>query len=159
EFTPQGASVRLGVRGWEHRPRPGDSICVSGVCLTFTAPGRSGVMTFDVVAETLARTTLGSLKVGSAVNLERSLAAGDPMGGHVVKGHVDGVGAIESVQPGADYRVAIRPAPGLMEYIVPKGSVAIDGVSLTIARVGPAWFDVALIPTTLEKTTLSRLKP
>ena len=156
-----GGGLRLQVRArdWDHQPQPGESISVSGVCLTLAAPAAGGVLAFDVVAETLAKTTLGGLREGLAVNLERSLSVGDLLGGHMVQGHVDGVGAVERVQTGADYRVAVRPPPELMQFIVPKGSVAVDGVSLTVAQVGPGagWFDVALIPTTLEKTTLGRL--
>ena len=157
-----GTGLRLGItaRGWDYRPTPGASICVNGVCLTLAKPLGTGEMVFDVVAETLAKTTLGGLRMGSKVNLERSLAAGDLMGGHIVQGHVDGVGQVERVQTGADYRLWIRPGPGLLEYIVPKGSVTLDGVSLTVAGVDPATglFEVALIPTTLAKTTLGQIR-
>lgn len=156
----RGKVLRLGVRArdWPHTPQVGDSISVQGVCLTLAAPVAAGVMAFDVVAETLAKTTLGALQIGCPVNLERSLAAGDPLGGHIVQGHIDGMGTVESVQPGADYRLRIRPDPGLMEYIIPKGSIALEGVSLTIASTTPDTFDVALIPTTLAKTTLANLR-
>jgi riboflavin synthase len=161
EATPRpGGALRLAVRAAGWSPAAGDSICVAGVCLTLAGPVRDGVMAFDAVAETLAKTTLGGMKAGMGVNLERSLAAGDPMGGHTVQGHVDGIGVVERVQSGADYRVWVRPPAALMEYIVPKGSIAIDGVSLTVAGVDvrAGVFDLALIPTTLEKTTLGRLR-
>lgn len=155
-----GPRLMLGVVAgdWDYKPEPGASICISGVCLSLAGPIRAGVMAFDVVAETLARTTLGRLRVGSRVNLERSLAVGDLMGGHAVQGHVDGVGDVERVQTGSDYRIRIRPDPGLREFIVPKGAIAIDGVSLTIASVDrqAGCFEVALIPTTLAKTTLGQ---
>jgi riboflavin synthase len=162
--TPGGGDpLRLVItpRGWDHRPEAGESICVSGCCLTLAAPpGPAGELPFDVVAETLSKTTLGSLSVGSDVNLERSLRASDLMSGHVVQGHVDGVGVVERVQTGADWRIWIRPPPPLMEYLIPKGSVAMEGVSLTLAGVEPGAgvFNVALIPTTLSVTTLGALK-
>jgi riboflavin synthase len=159
--STRGRTLRLGVRArdWDHLPSVGDSVSIQGVCLTLAAPVASGVMAFDVVAETLAKTTLGSLNAGSPVNLERSLAAGDLMGGHIVQGHIDGMATVESVRPGADYRLRIRPDPGLMEYIIPKGAIALDGVSLTIAAATSDSFEVALIPTTLAKTTLANLRP
>ncbi len=154
--------LKLSVRapGRDYHPEPGASICISGVCLTLAGPAKNGVMRFDVVEETLLKTTLGSLQVGSRVNLERSLAAGDLMGGHTVQGHIDGIGVIERVQTGSDYRVWIRPDPGLMKFIIPKGSIAVDGVSLTIAGSDPSagLFHVALIPTTLAQTTLGRAR-
>lgn len=166
--------VRVQVRPvWDVKPRSpmedGESICVSGVCLTLVGePNDAGDLAFDVVAETLARTTLGRLAVGSGVNLERSLTAADLMGGHVVQGHIDGTGEVVRVQEGDDWRVWIRPGRGtmgeeLMEYIVPKGGVCVEGVSLTVAGVEgeggrPTVFQVALIPTTLARTTLAELK-
>jgi riboflavin synthase len=158
----KGSGLRLGLtaRDWDYQPEPGASICVSGVCLTMAKPLGTGVMAFDVVEETLSKTTLGGLRMGSRVNLERSLAAGDLMGGHVVQGHVDGVGTVERIQTGADYRVWVRPAPGLMEFIIPKGSITLDGASLTVASADPkaGLFEVALIPTTLAKTTLGQTR-
>jgi len=158
----RGSGLRLGItaRDWAYQPAPGDSICVSGVCLTLAKPLGTEVMAFDVVEETLARTTLGALRTGSRVNLERALAVGDLLGGHMVQGHVDGVGLVERVQTGADYRLWVRPPAPLMECIVPKGSIALDGVSLTIAASDPdtGLFEVALIPTTLAKTTLGQAR-
>lgn len=158
--TPSG--VRLVVEPGDWRPplppAPGDSVAVSGVCLTVAGPlDDRRRMAFDIVAETLAKTTLGRLAAGSRVNLERSLATGDLLGGHFVQGHVDGVGTVEHV--GADWRVRVRAPDALMAYMTPKGSVCVEGVSLTIASASAGTFDVALIPTTLAKTTLGALKP
>src|ERR1043165_7610028 len=152
---PSAAGVRLVIEsaGWDYRPGLGDSISVSGCCLTLAAEF-DGRMRFDVVRETLAKTTLGGLKAGSGGNLERSLGVGDLLGGHFVQGHVDGVSVVERVQEAGDWRVWIRPPAQVMPYMAPKGSVCLDGVSLTLAGVGSGLIEVALIPTTLEKTTL-----
>lgn len=163
EPRPSGARLVIAPRGWEHRPAVGESIAVNGCCLTLAEPteGTEGRLAFDVVHETLSRTTLGRLAPGSHVNLERSLAASDLLGGHMVQGHIEGVGTIERIQQEPDWRVRIRPPAELMECIVPKGSVTVDGVSLTIAGVElppvgrpGGTFEVALIPTTLALTTL-----
>lgn len=136
----------------------GDSICVSGVCLTLVEFD-ADTMSFDVIPETLAKTSLGALAVGDAVNLEPSVTATTPMGGHFMQGHVDGTGVVAAVETKSEYRVRIRPSEALRDYIVDKGSIAVDGVSLTIASVNKdGTFDVALIPTTLELTTLSARK-
>lgn len=132
----------------------GDSVAVNGVCLTVVARPDAG-LAFDLTSETLARTSLGRLAVGDPVNLERPLAADGRFGGHLVQGHVDGVGTVVAVErdpTGATLRVAV-PAV-LARYLVEKGSVAIDGVSLTIARHGGGTIDIALIPHTLAHTTL-----
>ena len=132
---------------------PGDSIAVDGVCLTVVENG-NGRLAFDVVPETLARTK----PFGERVNLEPALRAGDPLGGHYVQGHVDGVGAVAAVTEETDgVRVRIEPPADLLRYLVEKGSVAVDGVSLTVAAVDETGFEVALIPHTLEVTTLGRL--
>jgi riboflavin synthase len=137
----------------------GDSVAVDGVCLTAVAV-RDGRLAFDAVPETLARTTLGALAVGSPVNLEPALRAGDPLGGHYVQGHVDGVGAVRSVEAEGDGRRVSFAAPAaLLRYIVEKGSIAVQGTSLTVAAVDEAGFEVALIPHTLEATTLGALVP
>lgn len=163
EIRRQSGGVRLIVdrRGWQPpglQLQPGDSVCISGVCLTLVDAScegaDGGLLHFDVIVETLNKTTLGSLRPGSTVNLEPSLTANTAMGGHFVQGHIDGVGEIIGVQRGEDWRVAVRPPADLMDYIVPKGSIAIDGISLTVASVAGDHFDVALIPTTLELTTL-----
>lgn len=153
----RGGGVRLRVHpqtGWGGCLSSGDSVAVQGCCLTVAEVGGDGALGFDLVAETLDRTTLGGLGLGSEVNLEASVTPTTLLGGHLVQGHVDGVGVVEAVS--GDWRVRIRPPRGLMEYLVPKGSVAVDGVSLTVASVDPAGgvFEVALIPTTRERTTL-----
>jgi riboflavin synthase len=137
---------------------PGDSISVNGVCLTVTSLG-GGTFTADASRETLSRTNLGRLRAGSRVNLERSLRAGDRMGGHIVNGHVDGVGRVGSKRKcgkSIEFRLTV---PGeLSRYIVEKGSVAIDGVSLTVNSVGDDEFTVSIIPYTLAETTFGSLK-
>ena len=161
--------VRLTVEkgGWrpegQYTPKRGDSISINGVCLTIAEhPGAGGdAMTFDVIAETLDQTTLGSLSVGDEVNLEHSLLAGQPLGGHIVQGHVDGVGEVVEVRAGDDeWRITVKPPQVMHDYIVPKGSITIDGVSLTIAAVRDSRdFEMALIPTTLSLTTLGKARP
>ncbi len=162
----------------------GDSIAVNGVCLTVAASG-DGAFTADVMGETLNRTGIGVLAPGAAVNLERPLRAGDPLGGHLVQGHVDGTGRIVSRTPSPHWEVVRITIPyGLARYVAQKGSVAVDGVSLTVSAVsdlpaappaenmsqgapgGPQelradgpWFEVSLIPVTLEQTTLGRKHP
>lgn len=129
--------------------RVGDSIAVNGCCLTVVALG-PGWWAADVVAETLSRTNLGSLGPGDPVNLERPVAIGDRLGGHLVQGHVDAVGALVSAAP--DLRVRVPDT--LLPYLVPKGSVAVDGISLTVVEVTADGFSVAVIPHTLAVTTL-----
>jgi riboflavin synthase len=134
--------------------RLGDSISVNGVCLTVAASS-GNILTFDVVAETLARTTIGSLRAQHPVNLERAVSAERLLGGHFVLGHVDGVGTIAGLAAGTGGTLLTVRAPvELMRYVVPKGSVAVDGVSLTVASCDRETFTVALIPHTLERTTL-----
>jgi len=138
---------------------PGDSVAVAGCCLTVTAREDAGALEFDAVPETLARTNLGALAAGSEVNLERALRAGDPLGGHFVQGHVDGRGRVASLEPeGEGARLRVELAPELARYCVEKGSLALDGVSLTIAALTEAGVEVALIPFTLEHTTLGSLR-
>jgi riboflavin synthase alpha subunit len=133
----------------------GDSVAVDGVCLT-VVESEEGRLAFDVVPETLARVK----PFGDRVNVEPALRAGEPLGGHYVQGHVDGVGTVAAVEPQADgVRVRIEPPAGLLRYLVEKGSVAVDGVSLTVAAIDESGFEVALIPHTLEATTLSALAP
>jgi riboflavin synthase len=159
----EGGGLRLFVepRGWNVHLSLGESIAVSGVCLTLADGSGPGRLCFDAVPETLARTTFGRLRIGSKVNLERSLLAGDYLGGHFVQGHIEAVGVVELIAPAPDYRLRISAPPELMPAIVPKGAVAIDGVSLTAAAadVPTHSFEVALIPTTLAMTTLCRLRP
>jgi riboflavin synthase len=137
------------------RAEIGDSIAVDGVCLTVVA-NDDGALAFDAVAETLARTSLGGLETASQVNLEPALRAGDPLGGHYVQGHVDGVGSFRGEADGLHWFDA---PPDLLRYVVEKGSIAVQGTSLTIAAEDTQGFAVALIPHTLEATTLGRLEP
>jgi len=140
---------------------PGDSVCVSGVCLT-AVKRANGNLTFDVITETLNRSTLGQKKTQDRVNLELSLRPDSYVGGHFVQGHVDAVATVVAVKEDSrDWRITFQVAPEITQYIVPKGSIAVDGVSMTIAEVAPApknAFTLAVIPTTLERTTLSALR-
>lgn len=134
----------------------GDSVAVNGACLSAVEVAPPA-LTFDVVRETVERTTLKSLKPGDAVNLERPLQAGDRLGGHMVLGHVDGIGTIRQIsKSGGEMVFRFEATPKVMTYIVEKGSIAVDGISLTIADLGANWFTVAVIPHTLEVTTLGR---
>jgi riboflavin synthase len=138
---------------------PGDSVAVNGVCLTATAIAEGG-FDADVMPETLRRTSLGSLVEGDRVNLELPLRASDRLGGHVVQGHVDGLGTVESVaEEGFARVVRIAAPPEVLRYVVEKGSIAVDGVSLTVAEVDGDGFSVSLIPETLERTTLGDAGP
>jgi riboflavin synthase len=132
----------------------GDSIAIDGVCLTVVAAD-GGTLAFDAVPETLSRTSLGGLASGSGVNLEPALRLGDALGGHIVQGHVDGVGAFREVADGLHWFDA---PPEVARYVVEKGSVAVQGTSLTVAATDDRGFAVALIPHTLEMTTLGRLE-
>ena len=137
----------------------GDSVAVDGVCLTVVSRDGSS-LGFDAVPETLARTSLGRLGPGAHVNLETALRAGDALGGHYVQGHVDGVGTVRNVEPEGDgRRVAFDAPPELLRYVVEKGSIAVQGPSLTVAAVDDDGFEVALIPHTLDATTLGGLTP
>ena len=133
----------------------GDSVAVNGVCLTATAVGGDCFAT-DVMHETLQRSTLAALQAGAQVNLELAVRATDRLGGHIMQGHVDGVGTVAEVREDGFARVVTIRAeePGLLRYVVHKGSIALDGVSLTVARTDDESFDVALIPETLRQTTL-----
>jgi len=155
-----GQDARLRVRGplVVSDARPGDSIAVSGVCLTVTELPGDGTFVADVMPETLRRTALGDLEVASTVNLERALQVGGRYGGHVVQGHVDGVGVVLHRTPGPRWDdVEIGLDPALARYVAEKGSVTVSGVSLTVTHVGDESFGVSLIPTTLEATTLGAL--
>ena len=137
----------------------GDSVAVNGVCLTArgVAPGSFAA---DVMEETLRRTSLGPLGEGDEVNLELPLRASDRLGGHVVQGHVDAVGTVESIREDGFARVVRVAAPAdLLRYVVEKGSIAVDGVSLTVSAVDDTAFEVSLIPETLERTTLGSAQP
>jgi riboflavin synthase len=138
---------------------PGDSIAVNGVCLTAVVRS-SGSFAADVMAETLRRTSLEPLSRGDEVNLELPLRAGDRLGGHVMQGHVDGTGTVSSVNEEGTSRVVRIEAPAeLLRYVVQKGSIAVDGVSLTVSGVDDKAFEVSLIPETLERTTLGAAAP
>jgi riboflavin synthase len=153
--------VRLVVRAPETAGRTalGDSVLVSGVCLTAVAV-ENGTLAFEAVPETLRRSSLGSVEPGAAVNVEPALRAGEPLGGHVVQGHVDGVGRISAVGAEGDgRRLEVEVPPELVRYLVEKGSVAVEGVSLTVAAIRDDTIEIALVPHTLEATTLGTLSP
>lgn len=141
----------------------GASVACAGVCLTVVQRGVSdGVNWFAVTAsaETMDKTTIGDWKAGTRVNLERALRVGDELGGHIVAGHVDGVALVRSFTPeGASWRLTIEPPAPLMRYIAPKGSITLDGVSLTVNKVGGETFGVNIIPHTLSVTTFAGLQP
>jgi riboflavin synthase len=159
-LAPSGGDVELSIDTGSldlSRTALGDSISVAGACLTVTKLSARG-FSADVSRETLAKTTLGALVAGSPVNLEPALRVGDPLGGHYVTGHVDGVGRVASVAADArSWRVTIEVPGDLARYIAPKGSVTVEGVSLTVNEVDGACFGVNLIPHTWEVTTLGRL--
>ena len=147
------AGVRLTVRTALELSE-GDSVAVNGVCLTATSLP-DGAFTADVMQETLRRSSLGALEEGSKVNLELPLRADDRLGGHFVQGHVDGLGTIWEVrEEGFSHVVTIGAPPEIMRYVIEKGSIAVDGVSLTVSGLGDDWLQVSLIPETLERTTL-----
>ena len=152
-------SLSIGARQVLEDTRRGDSIAVNGVCLAVTALSRDG-FTADVMAETLRRSNLGALKVGEAVNLERALAANGRFGGHIVSGHVDNLGEIVNTkQEGSALWLTLSAPPDVLELVVKKGSVTLDGVSLTVAERTERTFSVSLIPTTQTDTTLLRKRP
>jgi riboflavin synthase len=155
EIAPTDQGVRLRVRAAEtsRAVAEGDSVSVSGVCLT-AVEIEDGAIAFDVVHETLRRSTLGRLEAGAGVNIEPALQARDPVGGHFVQGHVDGVGRVREVTAEG---LEIEAGPEIMRYCVEKGSIAVEGVSLTIAEIDETAFTVALVPHTREVTTLGRV--
>jgi len=153
ELSPKGA-LKVGASLVLEETNPGESIAVSGVCLTVVDMTAS-TFTVDVMPETLKRSTLGSLRPGAAVNLERAVQAGGRLGGHLVNGHVDGVGTVRSRrQQGNAVFFDIDVETEVSKYTVPKGSVAVDGISLTVVEARPAGFSVSIIPHTLAQTTL-----
>jgi len=162
--SPTSAGVRLSLASpfaVGDAPQLGDSIAVDGCCLTVAA-NEGGLLAFDVIPETLGKTTLGLLARGAEVHAERSLRVGDRVDGHFVQGHVDGVGEVLQVVTLGEWRATIRVPVDLGKYLVPKGSISVAGVSLTLARVSQPGaecpeFDITLIPTTLQLTTLGRL--
>jgi riboflavin synthase len=156
-----GSGARLEVEApWlAGRLALGESVAVNGCCVTVARATAAGFAA-DLVAETLRRTALGGLAAGDLVNLERPMALGGRLGGHLVQGHVDGVAKVlDRTRVGEGEEVRVELPARLERYVVEKGSVAVDGVSLTVAGVGPGWFAVALVPHTLKVTTLGRRRP
>jgi len=158
-FRKGRSEMAVEVPGLADRIAAGDSVAVNGVCLTLTGTDRDALR-FDLSRETLAKTTLGSLKPGDRLNLELPLTLAAPLGGHLVSGHVDGVGKVvrSSLRPPGK-RLSVSFPAALRPFLVPQGSVAVDGASLTIASLGPSSFEVELIPTTLAATSLGALRP
>lgn len=155
----EGNRLSVSCRSINADGQVGDSIAVSGVCLTVVARGGRD-LGFDLSEETLARSSLGALGPGDAVNLERPVTLSARLGGHLVQGHVDGMGEIVEVKPGDDGTVlTLRVPPGLMRYVVEKGSIALDGTSLTVAAIRDHVIRIALIPHTLAVTTLGAAAP
>jgi riboflavin synthase len=159
EDDGQGARLRLSAPGAARQASIGDSVAIAGVCLTVVAID-GDELAFDAVAETLDRSSLGLLEAGDDVNVEPALRVGEPLGGHYVQGHVDGVGRVRAVTPEGDgVRMSFDVPEAVGRYCVEKGSVAVEGVSLTIAAVDDGGFAVALVPHTLAETTLGALEP
>jgi riboflavin synthase len=157
----QGDAVRLTVRGPHvtQDARLGDSVAVNGCCLT-VADREGETFTADVMRETLDKTSLGALQPGGRVNLERAVTATSRLGGHIVQGHVDGTGSVVRREASEHWEVVeVSLPPDLARYLVPKGSVTVDGVSLTVVDVGDESFTVSLIPETLARTTLGHREP
>jgi riboflavin synthase len=160
EVERSGDGARLRVKtDLADELREGESVAVNGVCLTAVSVN-GGWFDAEAMNETLTRTSLGELSPGSRVNLELPLRVGDPLGGHLVQGHVDGLGRIASIEDdGFSRRVHIAADGPLLRYVVEKGSITIDGVSLTVVDAGPTSFTVSLIPETLERTNLGAAEP
>jgi riboflavin synthase len=158
EPAPEGLRLSLRAR-FDRELKPGESVAVNGVCLTVERAGDGGFEA-TAVEETLRRTTLCALRAGDRVNLERALRVGDPLGGHWVQGHVDGVGRIAGVtREGADVRVAIETPEEMRRFVASKGSIAVDGASLTVATWVEPLLTVALVPYTMERTVASGYVP
>jgi riboflavin synthase len=158
ERKAEGARLRIATH-LAGEVEPGDSVAVEGVCLTAVAVEGDGFET-EAMNQTLAVTALAGLDDGSRVNLELAMRASDRLGGHIVQGHVDGVGEVVSVaDDGFAKRLRVALPPGLDRYVIDKGSIALDGVSLTVAALGEGWVEVSLIPETLERTTLGEAAP
>jgi riboflavin synthase len=160
ELNGDGSSLRLRIAAPQTAAQTslGDSVSVSGCCLTAVAAA-AGELAFDAVPESLARTTLAELDEGAEVNLEPALRAGEPLGGHYVQGHVDGVARVRALEPDGDgVRLWLDVPADVLRYCVEKGSLAVDGVSLTVAAVDDEGVGIALVPHTLRETTLSALE-
>lgn len=159
-MSAESAATRLEIDpgGWTHRPAPGDSVCVNGCCLT-AVEGEPGLLRFDVIPQTLSVTSLGSLRPGAGVNLEHAATPTTFLGGHVVLGHVDGLAEVVELRREGEWRLRLLLPANLGAHAVDKGSITLDGVSLTIARVEDAArgtvVDVCLIPETLARTNLA----
>jgi len=159
EGDGQGARLRLAAPGAAAQAVLGDSVAIAGVCLTVVAVD-GDELAFDAVAETLQRSSLGRLRAGDTVNVEPALRVGEPLGGHYVQGHVDGVGRVRALAlEGESVRMFFDAPSEVLRYCVEKGSVAVEGVSLTITEVDRRGFGVALVPHTLAETTLGSLEP
>lgn len=159
QSTPEGARIKIEAGAMLKDLKMGESIAVNGTCLTVVAWGEN-YFEADISPETLRRTNLGELSEGDGCNLERALALGDRLGGHMVSGHVDGVGRLREKRPDGDsVWVTVDAPPEVMRYIVEKGSVAVDGISLTVAALDETSFSVAIIPHTGERTTLLEKVP
>jgi riboflavin synthase len=157
--SDDGARLRIDAPETAAGTAVGDSIAISGVCLTAVSIA-DGQVDFDAVAETLRRSSLGRLEAGADVNVEPALRAGEPLGGHYVQGHVDGVGRVRSIESEGDGTlVRFDAPPELLRYCVEKGSITVEGVSLTLTDVDDTGFGVALVPHTLVVTTLGALEP
>lgn len=158
ERGDEGARIRIAT-ALAAEITPGDSVAVDGACLTATAADPAGFEA-EAMNQTLAVTSLGDRGPGDRVNLEPALRASDRLGGHIVQGHVDGVGEVVAIaDDGFARRLRVALPPALLRYAVARGSIALDGVSLTIADLGDSWAEVSLIPETLERTNLGEAKP
>ncbi len=158
ERTKKGLRLAVQAGRIARGMKRGESVAVAGCCLT-AVRSRQGVLVFELMPETLRRTRFRELRAGDRVNLERALRAGDRLSGHFVQGHVDGLGTVRGVRRGKDYRVAIAAPKAVARFLLSKGSIAVDGVSLTVAATRRSGFEVALIPETLRRTTLGQLRP
>jgi riboflavin synthase len=159
EGGADGVRLRIDAPATARGAAVGDSVSIAGVCLTVVAT-EDGTVVFDAVPETLDRSSLRRLRAGARVNIEPALRAGDQLGGHYVQGHVDGVGTVRSVEPEGDgVRIWVDAAGDLLRYVVDKGSITVEGTSLTIAGLDERGFAVALVPHTLAATTLGELQP
>jgi riboflavin synthase len=154
-----GVRLRLRAPAAAAEAGVGDSVSLNGVCLTVVDVAGE-ILAFDVVPETLSRSTLGRLRPGVEMNVEPALRAGEPFGGHIVQGHVDGIGRVRALDPDGDgMRLTVEAAVGILRYCVEKGSIGIEGVSLTVAGLDEVSVTIALVPHTLEATTLGSLRP
>lgn len=156
--APGGTLLQINLGELAQQVSTGDSVAINGACLTASALARN-IASFDISRETLSKSTLGKLRQGSTVNIETALRADGRFGGHIVLGHVDGVAKIKAIERKSDFAdISFAPGGELLDEIVPKGAIAIDGISLTIADISKDWFSVAVVPVTLAKTTLGQAK-